>query len=291
MGGGDMGIGFSGGRGRASGPFSLRRSPGIGGYKAGRGFGYRPSTGYDPTGMFAGIEEPYGADIYRYGEEGERDAGFPWTQENYNPNPPPPPSAVPPPSDPGIGGPDGGAQDSHPGDLPQATSWGDFMDRVLSGAGMFGMGGLLRGLVGRDMDVRSAQEAVNSMNMAGGAMNPELQGRSYGQDYGGGSGDYTGGVGVDVSGAEPSAPGMFAKGGRLRRNMGGIGYAVGGDGDGRDDKIPALLSDGEHVIPADVVAAYGRGSSKAGHERLNEMILKKRKQFRATLGKLPPPKG
>lgn len=83
--------------------------------------------------------------------------------------------------------------------------------------------------------------------------------------------------------------------------MGGIGYASGGEeqsdfavrgiGDGRDDKINALLSDGEHVIPADVVAAFGRGSSKAGHEKLNDMIVKKRAQFKKTLGKLPPPKG
>ncbi|KKM18332.1 hypothetical protein LCGC14_1666730, partial [marine sediment metagenome] len=30
-----------------------------------------------------------------------------------------------------------------------------------------------------------------------------------------------------------------------------------GDGSGRDDNVPALLSDGEYVIPADVVRAKG----------------------------------
>lgn len=76
----------------------------------------------------------------------------------------------------------------------------------------------------------------------------------------------------------------------MRASGGGIGYAVGGPGDGRADKIPAMLSDGEHIIPADVVSGLGRGSSKAGHEKLNQMILKERAKYRKTLGKLPPPK-
>lgn len=80
-------------------------------------------------------------------------------------------------------------------------------------------------------------------------------------------------------------------GASMNARGGGIGYAVGGEGDGRSDDIPALLSNGEHVIPADVVAAMGRGSTDAGHKALNDMILKKRAAFRKTLGKLPPPKG
>ena len=106
-----------------------------------------------------------------------------------------------------------------------------------------------------------------------------------------------GGYGGAPQGPEMGA-GMNARGGPIRRSMGGIGYAEGGDdravrgeGDGRSDEIPALLSNGEHVIPADVVAAMGRGSTDAGHKALNDLILKKRAQFRKTLGKLPPPKG
>ena len=76
----------------------------------------------------------------------------------------------------------------------------------------------------------------------------------------------------------------------MRASGGSIGYAVCGPGDGRADKIPAMLSDGEHIIPADVVSGLGRGSSKAGHEKLNQMILKERAKYRKTLGKLPPPK-
>lgn len=44
---------------------------------------------------------------------------------------------------------------------------------------------------------------------------------------------------------------------------------VAGQGDGRDDKIPALLSDGEYVIDAETVAMLGNGSSKAGADALD----------------------
>lgn len=58
----------------------------------------------------------------------------------------------------------------------------------------------------------------------------------------------------------PSAePKRFAKG----------GFAVRGIGSGRDDKIPARLSDGEYVIDAETVALLGDGSSDAGAKRLD----------------------
>lgn len=53
--------------------------------------------------------------------------------------------------------------------------------------------------------------------------------------------------------------GMFADGGHI--DVRGMRYAHGGEVDGpggpTDDKIPAMLSDGEYVIPADVVKAKG----------------------------------
>lgn len=65
-----------------------------------------------------------------------------------------------------------------------------------------------------------------------------------------------------------------AKGGFLR-----------GRGDGMSDEIkatinnrqPARLSDGEFVIPADVVAHLGNGSSKAGAKKLYDMMARVRK--------------
>ena len=54
-------------------------------------------------------------------------------------------------------------------------------------------------------------------------------------------------------------PEKFAKG----------GFAVRGMGSGRDDKIPARLSDGEYVMDAETVALLGDGSSDSGAKRLD----------------------
>lgn len=62
--------------------------------------------------------------------------------------------------------------------------------------------------------------------------------------------------------------------------MGGLtGYSDGGSnesryvdgpGSGRDDKIPALLSDGEYVMDAETLALLGDGSTKEGARRMDE---------------------
>lgn len=68
------------------------------------------------------------------------------------------------------------------------------------------------------------------------------------------------------------------------------GDAVTGIGDGQSDDIPAMLADGEFVIPADVVAALGNGSTKAGSDKLYEMMHNIRRHHRSTGPKdLPPP--
>ena len=62
------------------------------------------------------------------------------------------------------------------------------------------------------------------------------------------------------------------------------GNMVRGQGDGMSDEIEAtiegeqdvLLSDGEYVIPADVVAMLGNGSSEAGEEAITNMIQRLR---------------
>lgn len=59
---------------------------------------------------------------------------------------------------------------------------------------------------------------------------------------------------------------------------------VRGQGDGMSDEITAtiegeqdvLLSDGEYVIPADVVAMLGNGSSESGEEVITNMIKRLR---------------
>ena len=62
--------------------------------------------------------------------------------------------------------------------------------------------------------------------------------------------------------------------------MGGQGYYLGGTTDGMADEIPATidnnqpaaLSDGEFVVPADVVSHLGNGNSDAGAKNLYSMM-------------------
>tara|TARA_R110002167_G_scaffold195531_1_gene398264 strand:- start:1609 stop:2550 length:942 start_codon:yes stop_codon:yes gene_type:complete len=70
----------------------------------------------------------------------------------------------------------------------------------------------------------------------------------------------------------------FAQGGLA--SLGGQGYYLGGATDGMADKVPATidgaeparLSDGEFVIPADVVGHLGNGNSDAGAKNLYAMM-------------------
>jgi hypothetical protein len=67
------------------------------------------------------------------------------------------------------------------------------------------------------------------------------------------------------------------------------GHAGGGDvrgpGSGRDDKIDALLSDGEYVMDAETVAMLGDGSLDEGARRLDQMRANLRKHKGAALAK------
>jgi polyhydroxyalkanoate synthesis regulator phasin len=68
------------------------------------------------------------------------------------------------------------------------------------------------------------------------------------------------------------------------------GNAVTGPGDGQSDDIPAMLADGEFVFPADVVAALGNGSTKAGSDKLYDMMHSIRAYHRSAKPRdLPPP--
>lgn len=67
------------------------------------------------------------------------------------------------------------------------------------------------------------------------------------------------------------------------------GKYVEGKGDGTSDDIAAMLANGEYVFSADVVAALGNGSNKAGAEKLDEMVQAIRARARsAPPDKLPP---
>lgn len=50
------------------------------------------------------------------------------------------------------------------------------------------------------------------------------------------------------------------------------GYYAGGRGTGQSDDIPAMLHDGDYVIDAEAVSAFGDGSSKAGKDTLTKFL-------------------
>jgi hypothetical protein len=84
------------------------------------------------------------------------------------------------------------------------------------------------------------------------------------------------GEGYNFGFAGGGMPGEYAAGGKL----------LNGPGDGMSDNIPAVirgkgvqraaLADGEFVIPADVVSHLGNGSTKAGAQKLYDMMNKVR---------------
>jgi hypothetical protein len=84
-----------------------------------------------------------------------------------------------------------------------------------------------------------------------------------------------------------SAP-LMAHGGKMRVDF-RQGDAVTGEGDGQSDDIPAMLADGEFVFPADVVAALGNGSTKAGSDKLYDMMHGIRAHVRSAKPKDLPP--
>jgi len=75
----------------------------------------------------------------------------------------------------------------------------------------------------------------------------------------------TGGL-VDVDGQEQEhVPEFYSEGGLQHRY-------VQGDGDGTSDDVPAMLANGEFVIPADVVSSLGNGSNDSGSKVLDNFL-------------------
>ena len=79
-------------------------------------------------------------------------------------------------------------------------------------------------------------------------------------------------------------PQFFSEGGL---NSLGNTY-VKGDGDGTSDSIPAMLANGEFVIPADVVSKLGNGSNEAGAGVLDQFLKVVRKDANSNGEELPP---
>lgn len=86
------------------------------------------------------------------------------------------------------------------------------------------------------------------------------------------------------------AAGGYAAGGYAGGGLGAAARLMRGGGSGRDDTIPARLSDGEYVMDAETVALLGDGSTKAGAARLDEMRAQVRRHKGRALarGKFSP---
>ena len=83
--------------------------------------------------------------------------------------------------------------------------------------------------------------------------------------------------------------------GEVQSSAGPAEGTVRGAGDGMDDLVPAsmgeqdvLLSEGEFVVPADVVSGIGNGSTDAGAERLYGMLDRVREMRNGGSTKQPP---
>lgn len=93
----------------------------------------------------------------------------------------------------------------------------------------------------------------------------------------------------DAAPAEQQPSTAWARGGRARGALGGVpggtSRYIEGLGDGRDDAIPAQLSDSEYVIDAETVALLGNGSPDAGADALDQMRTRIRKHKGGALSK------
>jgi hypothetical protein len=102
-----------------------------------------------------------------------------------------------------------------------------------------------------------------------------------------GLGNVTLGPGIDADVANNMGPQQtgYAQGGIASVAPQGQGYYLGGPTDGMADQIPATidgmqpaaLSDGEFVVPADVVSHLGNGNSDSGAQQLYGMMDRVRK--------------
>jgi len=139
----------------------------------------------------------------------------------------------------------------------------------------------------------------------GGTVQPEVM-RNIGAGYGGGGGSGNMGLRALLNGSMPNmqttgVPEGMSIADVIRASRGynsageklaGGGYLSGGGalGDGMSDDIPAMignnqpaaLSEGEFVVPADVVSHLGNGSSNAGSKRLYAMMDQVRKDRTGT---------
>lgn len=171
-----------------------------------------------------------------------------------------------------------------------------------------GVRGVVGELVSRGLADLTSRD-MTSMGLGNAPIGTGAQVGGWGLEFGGGEkggsemGGSKGGVDVDVDPGGPTAspdkggpgeapgdkdsgPGGTTMAGGGLIELAGGGKIATGIGGGLDDLIPttidgrraASLSDGEFVIPADVVSMVGDGSTAAGSRRLYDMMRMVRQQ-------------
>jgi len=95
----------------------------------------------------------------------------------------------------------------------------------------------------------------------GGLMQPGMHTGQFGQSGNFGTNDR-----VPAQQQQAHQPQFFSEGGALANRY------VKGNGDGTSDSIPAMLANGEFVIPADIVSSLGNGSNDSGAKVLDEFL-------------------
>lgn len=83
---------------------------------------------------------------------------------------------------------------------------------------------------------------------------------------------------------------MSQQTGAMPPQQGGFEGLVQGPGDGNDDAVQIMASNGEFMVPADAVAALGDGSTEAGAAKLTELIARVRGQQSQEVAAMPPPR-
>ena len=128
----------------------------------------------------------------------------------------------------------------------------DYTQQILNAA----QGGLIQGYaMGDQVGKVEGVEVLSPQIMRGRKPNPLFQ--SYRpQEYA---------QGGDVEGHNPQ---FFSEGGLNSLDN----TYVTGDGDGTSDSVPAMLANGEFVIPADVVSKLGNGSNDSGADVLSQFL-------------------
>jgi hypothetical protein len=162
------------------------------------------------------------------------------------------------------------------GVISNVMNYSDIADKTAAaaargGPAMGGPKGLAAAFGDQSGDKPGGLSGAEAAAQAANAAATNDMGGAKGDGAGSSQGDSHGGTNTDSSS-------NYARGGLIE--LVGGGKVARGPGGGMDDLIPttidgqraAALSDGEFVIPADVVSMMGDGSSNAGSKRLYDLV-------------------